>query len=283
MAVDVASMKGRVCLITGASSGIGRETARALARMGATVVMTGRSVERGEAAMGQILRETPGAAVDFIPADFSSLEAVRSLVAGFAAKHSTLHVLINNAGTITAKRQLSADGYEMQFAVNHLAHFLLTSLLLDTVKASAPARIVNTSSGLHRRGGIDFEDLQAERRYGFIRAYARSKLANVLFTYEFARRLTGSGVTANCFSPGMTRTDLGRDLSGVSGFFFRHMGKPAEEGALTAVYLASSPEVEGVTGKYFSDSKEAKSSDASHDSATARRLWETSEKLTGLS
>lgn len=283
MVSEGALMRGKVCMVTGASSGIGKETAKALAQMGATVVMVGKNSERGEAAQKEILTQVPNASVALMTVDFSSLEAVRDLVSEFKSRHQRLHVLVNNAGTIPAKREVSADGFEMQFAVNHLAPFLLTNLLLDVIKLSAPARIVNTSSGIHNRGKIDFDDLQAERGYSLFGAYGRSKLANVLFTYELAQRLKGTGVTANCFTPGMTKTDLGRHIRGPSGFFFRHMGKSQEEGARTAVYLASSPEVEGVTGKYFSNCREKESSNSSHDQALAKRLWEMSERLTGLS
>jgi NAD(P)-dependent dehydrogenase (short-subunit alcohol dehydrogenase family) len=283
MASEGALMRGKVCMITGASSGIGKETAKALARMGATVVMVGKSSERGEGAKREILTQFPNASLELMAVDFSTLEAVRGLASDFTSRHQELHVLMNNAGTIPAKREVSTDGFEMQFAVNHLAPFLLTNLLLDVIKLSAPARIVNTSSGIHNRGKIDFDNLQAERGYSLFGAYGRSKLANVLFTYELAQRLKGTGVTANCFTPGMTKTDLGRHIRGPSGFFFRHMGKSQEEGARTAVYLASSPEVEGVTGKYFSNCREVQSSNSSHDEGLAKRLWEVSERLTGLS
>jgi NAD(P)-dependent dehydrogenase (short-subunit alcohol dehydrogenase family) len=283
MASDGSLMRGKVCMVTGASSGIGKETTRALAGMGALVVMVGKGRERGEAAMREIQTQIPNASLELMISDFSSLQAVRDLASSFKSKHQKLHVLMNNAGTIPAKREISADGFEMQFAVNHLAPFLLTNLLLDIIKLSAPARIVNTSSGIHSRGKIDFDNLRAEQGYGLFSAYGRSKLANVLFTYELARRLEGSGVTVNCFTPGMTKTDLGRHIRGPSGFFFRHMGRPVEIGARTAVYLASSPEVDGVTGKYFSNRKEVKSSASSRDDALAKRLWDVSERFTGLS
>jgi NAD(P)-dependent dehydrogenase (short-subunit alcohol dehydrogenase family) len=283
MTSDDAQMRGKVCMVTGASSGIGKETAKALARIGATVVMVGKSRERGEVARREILAQVPNASLELMAVDFSSLKAVRELASEFKSRYQRLHVLVNNAGTIPAGREISADGFEMQFAVNHLAPFLLTNLLLDVIKLGAPARIVNTSSGIHSRGKIDFDNLQAERGYSLFGAYGRSKLANVLFTYELAQRLKGTGVTANCFTPGMTKTDLGRHIRGPSGFFFRHMGKSPEEGARTAIYLASSPEVEGVTGKYFSSCREVRSSDSSHDESLARRLWQVSERLTGLS
>ena len=283
MASDSIGMKSKICLVTGASSGIGKEAAKALARMGATVVMVGRGKERSEAARDEIVKETANDSVELVLADFASLAAVRKLAADFESAHSRLDILMNNAGTIPAKRQLSVDGFEMQFAVNHLAHFLLTNLLLDTIMASAPARIVNTSSGVHMRAKIDFDNLRAEKGYRFIRAYGQSKLANILFTYELARRLEGSGVTANCFTPGMTRTNLGRHIYGIGGFVFKSLGRSPEEGARTAVYLASSPDVAGVTGKYFADCREARSSDVSHDAELARRLWDVSQKMAGLS
>ena len=276
------AMKGRVCMVTGANSGIGYVTSRELARMGATVVMVCRSRERGDAAKKEIVRETGNESVELMTADLSSLAEVRKLAADFKATHDRLHILVNNAAIWPTERTLTVDGLEMQFAVNHLAPFLLTNLLLDVLKASAPARVINVSSGIHKRARIDFDDLQAEREYKHMRAYGQSKLANVLFTYELARRLAGTGVTVNSFTPGMTRTNLGRYMSRGAQLFMRLFAKRTEKGASTAVYLASSPEVEGVTGKYFANCKPSKSSELSYDQATAKRLWDVSEQLTGL-
>ena len=282
MTSEGARMKGKVCLITGASSGIGKETAIGLAKMGATVVMVGRTRGKAEAAREEVVAKTRSESAELMIADLSSWKAVRDLASEFRKKHDRLHVLINNAGIIPAKRTITTEGLETQFAVNHLAPFLLTNLLLDVIKASAPARIIATSSGVHKRGKINFDDLQAEHGYRYLRAYAQSKLATVLFTYELARRLKDTGVTANCFTPGMTKTDLGRYIRGPVGFIFRSMRKSPEDGARTAIYLASSPEVEGVTGKYFADCEAVRSSRISHDETVARRLWEASEELTGL-
>jgi len=224
--------------------------------------------------------------VEFIKTDLSVLQEVRELVDEFKTRYHRLDVLVNNAGTTLLSRRLSADGYEMTLAVNHLSHFLLTNLLLDTLKASAPCRVINVSSGSHRRGEIKFNDLQSEKKYRIMHAYGQSKLANVLFTYELARRLERTGVTANAVHPGFVSTNMGRD----NGWFVHKLirlvmlftGISPEEGARTMVYLATSPEVKGVTGKYFYEMKPVKSSPRSYDPETARRLWQISEKLVGL-
>jgi NAD(P)-dependent dehydrogenase (short-subunit alcohol dehydrogenase family) len=276
-------MDGKVCLVTGANSGIGYVTARELARMGARVVMVCRSRERGDAALKRIVSETGSGSVELMIADLSSQHEVRRLAADFRSTHDSLHVLVNNAALWPTKRVVTVDGLELQFGLNHLAYFLLTNLLLDVLKASAPARIVNTSSGIHRRGRINFDDLQSERSYRHMRAYGQSKLANVLFTNELARRLAGTDITVNSFSPGMARTNLGRYMSRTAQFFFRLLAKETEKGAATAIYLASSPDVEGVTGKYFANCKEVRSGKLSYDVDLAKRLWDVSEKLTGTS
>ncbi|MEE9340796.1 MAG: SDR family oxidoreductase [Thermoplasmata archaeon] len=269
-------------MITGANSGIGYVTTRELAEMGADVVMVCRSKERGEAARNEIIRETGSGSVELMIADLSSQEEVRKLASDFMDTRDRLHVLVNNAALWPTKRILTVDGLELQFGLNHLAYFLLTNLLLDVLKASAPARVVNTSSGIHKRARINFDDLQAERGYRHMRAYGQSKVANVLFTYELARRLAGMGVTVNSFTPGMAKTNLGRYMSRGAQFIFRLLAKKTENGAATAIYLASSPEVDGVTGKYFADCRPAKSSKLSYDEDTAKRLWDVSEQLTGL-
>lgn len=276
-------MNGRICMVTGANSGIGFVTSRELARMGATVLMVCRSRERGEAAVSEIVRETSNESIELMIADLSSQREVRRLVADFKEAHDRLHVLMNNAVIWPVKRMLTVDGLEMQFAVNHLAPFLLTNLLLDVLKASAPARVINVSSGIHKRARIDFDDLQAERGYKHMRAYGQSKLANILFTYELARRLAGIRVTVNSFTPGMTKTNLGRHMSRGAQLIFRLIAKKTEKGASTAIYLATSPEVEGVTGKYFADCKQVRSSKLSYDENLAKQLWKASERLTGLS
>jgi NAD(P)-dependent dehydrogenase (short-subunit alcohol dehydrogenase family) len=216
-------------------------------------------------------------------ADLSSQESIRQLAQDFADRYGRLHVLINNAGVFISRRTLTVDGIETTFAVNYLAPFLLTNLVLEVLKASAPARIVNVTSSGERSGTIDFEDLQGERKYGGIRAYNQSKLAMVLFTYELAKRLEGTGVSANCVHPGVVATNLGRGNGGFFGFLTRLMRpffSSPEKGAETPIYLASSPEVEGVSGKYFAKGAEARSSERSYVEATGRGLWQVSEELT---
>jgi NAD(P)-dependent dehydrogenase (short-subunit alcohol dehydrogenase family) len=219
-------------------------------------------------------------------ADVSSQEEIRRLADEFKEAYPRLDVLINNAGVFRSKRITSADGIEMTFAVNHLAYFLLTNLLLDVLKASAPSRIVNVSSRDHSNATIDFDDLQGEKGYKGAKAYSQSKLANVLFTYELTRRLEGTGVTANCLHPGVVGTNFGSGVSGVFGFMVRALKplmKSPEKGAETSIFLASSPEVEGLSGRYFVKKAEAHSSDVSYDERIARRLWEVSAELTNLS
>ncbi len=285
---NTADMTGRVCLITGANNGIGKEAAVALAGMGATVVMVSRDRARGEAALADV-RERSGAdaAVDLMQADLASLASVRKLAAEFTARHRSLHVLLNNAGAYYATRQTTEDGHEMSIGVNHLAHFLLTNLLLETLKACAPARVINVSSGAHMRATIDFDDLHGERSYAGFGAYGQSKLANVLFTNELARRLEGTGVTANSLHPGVVRTGFGSNSAGVTRLFFRALhlvGRPfmvdAKQGAETSVYLASASDVETTTGMYFVKCDIAPANAIANDAAVAARLWEVSERLT---
>jgi NAD(P)-dependent dehydrogenase (short-subunit alcohol dehydrogenase family) len=276
-------MTGKTCIITGANVGIGRSTALGLVKMGATLVMVCRNRERGEAALAEIKRETGNGAVSLLVADLSSQAAIRQLAAAFQAQYPALHVLINNAGIIPRERTVTEDGLETQFAVNHLSYFLLTNLLLDTLKASAPARIVNVSSQAHQGVSIDFDVLQSERSYRRTHVYKWTKLANVLFTYELSRRLEGTQVTANCLHPGVIATKLVGDyLPRPLRFITKLVGASPERGAQTPLYLATSPEVEGVTGKYFLDQKAVPSSTASYDSTTASRLWRVSAELTGL-
>ena len=225
-------------------------------------------------------------ALDVVAADLSSQTEIRKAAAQIRERHSTVHVLINNAGVFTRRRQRTVDGLEQQFAVNHLAYFLFTNLLLDCLRAAAPSRIINVSSGAHSGSDLDFADLQGERSYDGNRAYSQSKLANILFTYELARRLRGTGVTANCLHPGVIATRLLADYMGVpaaGGALARTFGAKPEKGAETIVYLASSQEVEGVTGKYFVNKRPVTSSRESYDEAAARRLWDVSERLTGIS
>lgn len=272
-------------MVTGAASGIGAATAQGLAQLGATVILVDCNAERGAATLNRIKQQTGNAAVEFMQADLSAQQEVRCLAQQFEGRYRRLDVLVNNAGAIFARRRESVDGIEMTFALNYLSQFLLTNLLLDTIKASAPARIINVSSRSHARAQIDFDDLQSRSHYHGLRAYAHSKLAIVLFTYELARRLAGTGVTVNALHPGVVATNFALDHGGVMGLvmrLFRFAFSSPEQGAQTSIYLATSPEVEGVTGKYFVKCKAVPSSPASYDTATARRLWEVSAALTNL-
>ncbi len=276
------NMQGKVCLVTGSSSGIGKATARELARMGATVVMVCRNRAKGEAAQAEIKEASGNAQVDLIVADLSELSQVRRAASSFTQKYTQLHVLINNAGVAKSEREVTSDGLEYTFATNYLAPFLLTQLLLDTLKASVPARIINVSSAGHTLERIDFADLQGERRYSPIKAYAQSKLAQIYATYELADRLKGTGITVNALHPGSVATNFNDGLRGFVRFIGtlnNLMGTSVEKGAQTTLYLATSPEVEGVSGKYFSKSKQTPSSKRSYDVAVRKRLWQVSEEL----
>jgi NAD(P)-dependent dehydrogenase (short-subunit alcohol dehydrogenase family) len=278
-------MHGKVCVVTGATSGIGLVTAEVLARQGATLIVVARNPERGAATVDRLRQETGNAAVELLVADLSVQAQVRQLASDIQRRFPRLDVLINNAGALFSRRQVSSDGIEMTFALNHLAYFLLTHLLLDSLKASASARIVNVASEAHRRSRLDFADLQGQHRYGAWRAYGRSKLANILFTYELARRLVGTSVVANALHPGFVATNFGRNNPGVMTLALRLLQLTAmssEEGAQTITYLASSSEVNGITGKYFVKKKAVRSSRVSYDRADAERLWQVSAGLTGL-
>ena len=273
-------------MVTGANSGIGKATARALAQMGATVVMVCRDRARGEAARREIITTSKNTAVDLLQADLSSQQSIRQLVEHFQQRYTHLHVLINNAGAAFPRRQESVDGVEMTLAVNYLAPFLLTHLLLDVLKASAPARIVNISSNSHEAGYIKLENLQSKNPYGSMKVYGQAKLALVLFTYELARRLEGTGVTVNCLHPGFVATHFGQSDIGpafrllvkVIGSF----GTSPEKGAKTSIYLASSPKVEGVTSHYFVKSIPKRSAAISYDESLQRQLWKQSAKLVNV-
>jgi NAD(P)-dependent dehydrogenase (short-subunit alcohol dehydrogenase family) len=279
-------MAGKVCLVTGATSGIGKVTAATLAAQGAEVFVAGRNQQKADAAVSWIKSETANKAVRYLLADFSDLDQVRELARALKERTSRLDVLVNNAGTFFNTRHETPYGVDMTFLVNHLAPFLLTSLLLKTLQDSAPARIVNVSSAAHEYDTMDFDDLGFKRGYAGMKAYARSKLANVLFTYELARRLDGSQVTVNAVHPGHVATDMwktnfpfiGSALKWVMGLFAR----TPEQGADTVVYLASSPEVEGITGKYFADREAVQSSPLSYDEGVAQQLWQISKDLTRL-
>jgi len=275
-------MTGKTCLVTGANSGIGKVTARRLAEMGGRVVMVCRSRERGQRSLDEIRRSNGDARLELLCCDLSSQKAIRNLAMEFIERYDRLHVLVNNAGLMMRRRALTEDGLESTFAVNHLAYFLLTNLLLDVIKISAPARIVNVASIAHMTGTINFDDLQCEKSYSGMVAYRQSKLANILFTYELARRLERTRVTVNCLHPGVIATNIARDMPKVVDLALRAFFSSPEKGADTTVYLASSPEVEGVTGKYFDDLEETRSNEESYNKDVARRLWEVSARLAGL-
>jgi NAD(P)-dependent dehydrogenase (short-subunit alcohol dehydrogenase family) len=285
MTMPPRQLEGKTCMITGASSGLGRVTALELARMGASLVLVCRDRKRGEKVVAEIRERTGNHTVDLMLADLSVQRSIRTLAADFLARGGPLHVLVNNAGLFNLKRELTADGIETVFAVNHLSYFMLTLLLLDRIKQSAPARIVNVASNAHRWGSINFDDLGGAQSFRSSRIYGQSKLANILFTYELARHLEGTGVTVNCAHPGAVATGLGANngmlaklLMPVIGLFMRS----PEQGAATQIYLAASSEIEGVSGKYFVDCKPAQSSAESYDGAIARRLWDVSAEMTGI-
>ena len=277
-------MNGKVCVITGASSGIGKAASLALARLGADVILVCRDKARGEAALAEVGAVAPASIRQLELADLSSLRDVREL-AGRLSRLDRLDVLINNAGLVLASRQVSADGFEYTFALNHLAPFLLTGLLREKLAASAPARVVTVSSAAHRAARLDLADLQLTGHFNGWRAYANSKLANILFTRELAGRLAGTGVTANCVHPGTVNTRFGRDGSTMLRFGLgigRRFLLSAAQGADTVVYVASSPDVAGATGGYYVKRRLRAPSGAARDPETARRLWAISAELTGL-
>jgi retinol dehydrogenase-12 len=277
------TMSGKTCLVTGATSGIGEVAALELARKGANVVLVGRSRPKAEATADRIRREAGSPSVEYLLADLSSQSEIRRLADEVKARYPRLDVLVNNAGAMFSPRRETVDGIEMTFALNHLAYFLLTNLLIDTLKASGPSRVVNVASDAHRMvSGIDFDDIQAKKAYKPFRVYGQSKLANILFTRELARRLEGSGVTANSLHPGFVATNF---TTGEGWLFWgfqqaaRVLAITPERGAETTIFLASSPEVEGVSGRYFAKCKEARPTPAARDDEAARRLWDLSERM----
>lgn len=282
------NMQGKTVLISGATNGIGKQSALELAKMGAKVVIIGRSKTKTDEALREIQSGSGNKDVHALLADLSSMAEVRRVADEFKKQFSRLDVLLNNAGGVFSTRQETVDGYEMTFALNHLSYFLLTNLLLDTIKASAPARIVNVSSDAHTGGSINFSDLQFKTSgysMGGFKAYSQSKLMNIMFTYELARRLAGTNVTANALHPGFVNSGFGRNNKGlmqIAMSIATLFAINVENGAKTSVYLASSSEVEGVTGKYFDKSKAKKSNAASYDESAQKRLWDISEELTGL-
>jgi NAD(P)-dependent dehydrogenase (short-subunit alcohol dehydrogenase family) len=278
-------IEGKTCIITGASSGIGKASAEQLASMGAHVIMVCRNLERGERAKTEVEAKSGSKSVELMRADLASLVSVRAFAEEFAKNHGSLHVLLNNAGVARPLRSTTIDGFEMTFQVNYLSHFLLTNLLLPILKKSAPSRIISVSSVAHYGGHLNFDDLQMEKGYGVMRAYSQSKLALVLFTHELARRLQGTGVTANCLHPGAVATNIWGEWLGPAAFLGKvtrlFMLSP-EKGAKTQVYLASSPDVEGVSGEYFEFHGKKESSAESYDQRLAERVWDVSAKMVGL-
>lgn len=277
-------LSGKTCVVTGATSGIGESTALALVRMGARVVVVGRSRERGEATLSRLAAAGGAGRVELRLADLASLAEVRRLAGEILDTCPELHLLVNNAGLVNLERRITVDGFEETFAVNHLAYFALTNLLLERLVASAPARIVNVASDAHRFGALDLDDLQNENRYRSMQTYGRSKSANILFTIELARRLAGTGVTANALHPGAVASRLGTQngwvgklVTGLLKPFF----KTPDQGARTSVHVATVPELDGISGAYFANCREKRPAAPARDPETARRLWETSARLTG--
>ena len=275
-------MQGKICLVTGGNRGLGYAAARALAARGATVVLLCRSADKGEAARAAIAKETGNPNVELLLCDLSLQSDVRRAAAELKQRHDRLHVLINNAGIFARERTVTAEGIERVLATNYLSHFLLTHLLLDTLKASAPSRVINVAT---RTTGlsIDLDDLMLEKSYSFMKAMGRTKMGLILFTLELARRLQGTGVTVNALHPGIVKTDLLDGVPPLLGMVFRLIGRSAEEGARTAVHLACAPEVAGVSGGLFADEKPIAIGGQAKDAALAAQLWQRSLELTGLS
>ncbi len=279
-------MKGKVCVITGATDGIGLEAAHRLAALGARLVLVGRNRGKGEAVLAKLRALVPGVAAEMHYADLARRDEVRRLAPELLSSAPRIDVLLNNAGAFFARRDTTPDGLECTFALNHMGYFLLTHLLLTRVLQSAPARIVNVASGAHRGARLDFDDLQCSRRYSGWKAYKRSKLCNILFTRELARRLGGTGVTANCLHPGFVATRFGDNNRGVHRLVLaigkRFIAIPVERGAETPVYLASSPAVAGISGLYFGECREQAPDPAACDAEAASHLWQESMRLAGL-
>ncbi len=278
-------MTGKICIVTGANSGIGLETARGLAARGATVILACRNQQKGEAALAELKASTNNEDLHLMLVDLADMASIRTMAAAFRQQFQQLDLLVNNAGVFIPTRQTSVDGYELTFATNHVAYFLLTHFLLDLLVATPASRIVNVSSDAHRGGAMHFDDLQLESGYGGYKAYAQSKLANILFSSELARRLGTTTPTVNSLHPGVVATNFGSGKSGFFSFFFRVFSPfflSPESGARTSLHLATSPEVAGVTGKYFDRSKPRKPSAAALDMNAAKRLYDITAQLTGV-
>lgn len=285
MTLPHADLSGKTIVITGATQGIGLATAHGLALLKPRLILVSRDKTRCEAAVQEVKERSGNPQISYLQADLSSQSSIRQLARDVLAQTDRLDVLVNNAGAIFEKRAVSVDGYELTFALNHLNYFLLTGLLLPRLKQSGPARIVNVASRAHVRASFNLSDLQSEKSYTPMTVYGNSKLANLLFTYELARRLEGTNVTVNALHPGVVSTGFARNNSGIWSAIFT-LASPflltPEKGAQTSIYLASSPEVAGVSGKYFDKCKPVRSTPVSYDVQTARQLWEASEKLTGF-
>jgi len=279
-------MNGKVCIVTGANSGIGKETALGLAKQGSTVVMIVRNTEKGNEAREYIVSESSNSNVDMMLCDLSVMSDIRDVANKFSSKYDRLDVLINNAGCVNSRRELTSDGFERTLAVNYLAPFLLTHELLTLLKASAPSRILNLTSGLHSRAKIDLDDLNSEKKYKSMDVYQRTKLMDILFTYKLARTLQGTGVTVNVVSPGFVATNLGKSSGSMASRIMFGMMKPFQltpvEGAMTSIYAAMAPELESITGKHFTKSQEAETSPETYDIEFQDRLWERTIELLGL-
>jgi NAD(P)-dependent dehydrogenase (short-subunit alcohol dehydrogenase family) len=270
-------VKNKICVVTGGNTGIGKATVVGLAQRGATVVVACRDVSKGKAALEEIAAKAGASELHVMRLDLASLESVRSFAAAFTARFTRLDVLVENAGVMTQKRQLTADGLEMNFGVNHVGHFLLTELLLPLLKASAPSRIVVVSSNMHSSGKIDFDDIAMEKSWNG--SYPRSKLANMLFVRALAKRLDGTKVVVNGLHPGVISTDLARDYAAPVRLMAKWFFKSPEQGARTSLYLATAPEVAEISGRYFADAKEKQPGAAALDDALAERLWTETERL----
>lgn len=270
-------LQGKNAVVTGGTAGIGRETVRALARQGARVLFTGRNAAAGETLIAEIQGEIPGADVAFLQVDFASLRSVQKLAGEIAARLRQIDILVNNAGLNASKESKTEDGIETVFAVNHLAPFLLTNLLLSNIRDGG--RIVNVASKMHSWRSMNFDDLEGRKKWSSITAYSQSKLANVMFTYQLAEKLAARNITVNCLHPGVIASDITRDMPGFVRFLAGVFLKNTEQGAATSVYLAASLEVAGITGKYFDDKKAVMSSKESYDVEKQRRLWAISEAM----
>lgn len=275
------ALKNKIVFITGATSGIGEETALGLAELGATIVFTTRDDLKGEKTRNELIAATNNENIDMLKCDLASFESIKNCCKEFKSKYDSLHVLINNAGVWDFKRRTSKDGIENIFATNYLAPFLMTDLLLDVLKKSNPSHIINVTSGMHY-GTINFDDIEFKQKFSGAKAYRQSKLGLILFTRLLAKKLEGTGVTVNCVHPGMNKTDLGRDAGGFSRMIFKLMGKDPRIGAETSIYLASSPDVGNITGEYFAKKKIKKSSKESYDMDLAKKLWDVSKKYLKL-